>query len=127
MFTIEKIELKDGNGVKWSAMRDWDGDYSCFRNGDSAFSLEISDDGEKYTVRNDAPHSSQYRTRKQFLCALAEGKFVGKKLATTTATEQPSLTSALMWAIVQYKNKGWRTRDCFSESLTMLPAKKFAA
>ena len=122
MFTIENLEIKEGNGTKWSASRDYDGNYTCYQDGGGAFDLELND--EKWTLRNDAPHSSQYRTRKKFLQALAMGTHESPIIAETTTTEQPSLANALMWAVINYKKKGWRTRDCFSESMTM---KKVAA
>ena len=126
-FVIEKQSLtvkEAGTGRRWKACSysEFDTDYSCYLNGSSAFDLE--QDGDVWIVRNDAPHSSQYRTRKQYLRALARGEHTSPELSRATVAELPSLEDAFLWAIRVYKAKGWITRDTFSDSLTMTPMKK---
>jgi hypothetical protein len=126
IYRVEKEELElseTGTGRRWKAARfDGHGEFDCYLNGSSAFELER--DGGRWIVRNDAPHSSQYSSRKQYLRALAQGIHERTEIASCPVDVYPTLEAAFEWAIEVYKDKGWITRDPFSDSLTMERVKK---
>lgn len=129
MFRIEKetLELREeGTGRTWKASRygDYGGkqDYNVYLNGNTGFELER--DGGLWIVRNSDPHSSQYSSRKRYLSALAQGIHDKVVLDQFPVKEFPTLQHALEHAIGIFIAKGWFTRDCFSEKLTMERAKK---
>ena len=120
VFTIEKIELKDDQGVKWS-FSGYDfqpGQYTAFRNGSSAFSLELKDgSSDDWLVFNDAPDTDQYKSRDDYVRALARCDHQMPCIARLTMASD-DIIAIMKWAIAQYKESGWTEDDPFSETLT---------
>ena len=128
-FSIEResLELREvGTGRKWKAVRYSDygltQEYDVYLNGNTGFQLER--DGGVWVVFNDDPHSSQYSSRKRYLSALAQGIHEKPELGRFPVKDYPTLQHALEHAIGIFIAKGWFTRDCFSDKLTMERAKK---
>ena len=114
------IELKDDQGVKWSA-HGYDyipNQYTFFRNGDSAFSLELKDDSsDEWLVFNDSPDVDQYESREAYVRALARTDHQMPLIARLTMASD-DIIAIMKWAIKQYKENGWTEDDPFAEKLT---------
>ena len=120
VFTIEKVALKDDQGVKWSCMGyDFQpNQYTFFRNGNSAFSLELKDDSsDEWLVFNDAPDVDQYESRNEYVRALARTDHQMPQIARLCMASD-DIIAIMKWAIAQYKEHGWTEDDPFSEKLT---------
>jgi hypothetical protein len=131
-YRIEKetLELREeGTGRTWKAARygSYSGkqDYDVYLNGNGAFKLVR--DGGVWVVYNDAPHSSQYSSRKKYLQALARGEHESPELGRFSVKNSPTLQHAMEVSIAVYKDKGWITDDPLSEKLNMRKMRKALA
>lgn len=117
---LTKVELKDDQGVKWSCMGyDFQpNQYTFFRNGDSAFSLELKDgSSDDWLVFNSAPDVDQYETRKEYVCALARTDHQMPQIARLCMASD-DIIAIMTWAITEYKEHGWTEDDPFADKLT---------
>lgn len=99
--------MTDENGHEWIANRTYGWNQFCvFKDGDSAFLLEEDDNMPNYwIVFNDAPPNGLYKTRREYVQALARSEFQMERLGSkgwTGSTEE-----LLIWAIETYNKNGW--------------------
>jgi hypothetical protein len=114
---LQSFEMEDSRGVKWSASRDYDGSYTCYKNGMSAFDLTL--DRDVWEVRNNAPHADTYKNRNEYLRALAN---VYHRSPVLGVSYKQNIVEVFEWAVNVYKKKGWVIKDCFGPSMATKPA-----
>lgn len=129
---LQEMTLTDDKKTKWKLSLIFEfieeESFYVYRDGSSAFTLERkSGEPNTWLVFNDDPEESQYKDRRDYLSALAQGNHqmpcIASRAFPKAGNVAPgaSMSEIFEWSIGEYIAHGWTTADAFSDELTTKP------